>query len=132
MAVYVPIGPDKKWFQDEDKEFLFWLKDADGNDVDGINAGYVLKWSVSDDEDTDATSRFVLDITIGDYTEGEGDPNPGTLHANAGGSVTVPAATSADMPADTYHHEVWNVASGQRAVLAYGPVTLRASNYRGS
>lgn len=129
MSTYAPIKASDKWFQNEDKLFLFWLQE-DGVDIDATQRGFDMVWALADSAQIADTLRTTIDAQIVDYVEGDDDPSPGTVHANAGASVTVPANTTADLDDGTYYHELWNTATGERQVLAYGDAVLRPSRYR--
>lgn len=131
MSVNSPILAKHHWYQKEDKSFIFWIRDEDGNDVDLQAGAYTFRWIFA--ESVDAEASILLDktsVTVVDYTEGPDDPLPGTVHPNAGARVTVTAAETELLESQIGWHELWKTNVGDRSILANGEAVLLPSRAR--
>lgn len=125
MSEYAPITASDKLFQKTNRDLTFWLRDADGNDLN--TSGMAFRWILATENEPGAPiliDKSSPTIQSVNYIEGDEDPSPGTTHANAGVNVPI-NAVDIDIDAGSYWHELWDTVANE--ILAFGPVLIRPS-----
>ena len=117
MSKNSPITIDKRWFKDERKSIQFDIVDANDNPIDV--SSYALRWVLeARPGSTDVLSKVFPgdDISVGD--------GAGT---NDRVTVTINAADTVGLAAETYHHALWRTDTDNEQLLAEGDAVLSDS-----
>ena len=117
MSKNSPITLDDRWFKAEKKSIQIDIVDADDNSVDV--SGYALRWVLeAPPSATDVLSKVFPgdDISVGN--------GAGT---NDRVTVTINAADTSGLAAETYHHALWRTDTDDEQLLAEGDAVLRDS-----
>ena len=114
MCKNSPITRDKRWFKGSRALLEIDVVDADGNTVDV--SGYAMRWVLeAPPSSTDVLSKVYPgdDISVGN---GSG--------TNDRVTVTIAAADTSGLAADTYRYALWRTDSGSEQLLAEGDAVL--------
>ena len=115
MSKNSPITLDNRWFKGEDKSLQFDIVDSSDASIDV--SGYALRWVLeARSSPTDVLSKLFPgdDISVGD--------GAGT---NDRVTVTIKAADTAALAANTYRYSLWRTDTDSEQLLAEGNAVLQ-------
>ncbi len=114
MSKNSPIERSDRWYKAEKKQLQYDIVDADDNPVDV--SGYAMRWVL---ETLPSTTDVLSKVYPGaDISVSNGD---GT---NDRVTVTIAAADTSGLPADTYRKALWRTDAGSEQLLAEGDAVL--------